>query len=1216
MKKKIVVYLLLLSIFISTFTPFEISLAKEGKRSSSIKYKDTFQIDEEEDKPIEVTLTINKEIENTEIPKMDNNEETIKKPEPRKSVFFRSNSVFVGNSLDKNNKIIKTQNDELDGFEMSDETIPEAVGAGRTPGYGDIYQDSHFKWNGNTITGLSQSGKQLVGSARVISIPARATDIADFAFFNKGISADLVFERGSRLTRIGKGAFIGNYVTTASRSRGTNGSIIFPESISEIGEMAFIGNNNSDEIDDNQEVKILTNSTNLTIGQNAFAHGLPSKAKITIGKTSPIDTRNTNITIGDGAFFQGDLTFNLNVNGSTRVINFKAKENPVDKILFFEDYEQNNLNISIGKRAFMDLGLVQLHFSPNITTIGEEAFKNNDIYGSFPNLSTTYNPENSNIVSKLTTIGNQAFFNAGFTENLILGGRPNSTAAPSISTQAFFPNLSEIGEKAFMNNKFKGSLILYGLPITEIKDLTFYGGYGMNELKESPYFEDDLCVTNLPNLKTIGSKVFTHNLRKDENGSNEITLSQTRALEKNYGFERAIVSLENLETIGSHTFQDNRFKFFAGFESMKNLREIKPFAFSNSEITHEIIFPEGNNLQAIREGAFFNTYIKGLNFSSLKNLQTIDRIAFAGARFSGGEKAKDIEIVDLPNLQNIGESAFQETGTINAEVSGKVNYSGPVNVKLSKLPKLTNIPRQLFFDSTLGGTIEISNLNSLQNISEHAFAMTLNQQDERLNGNEKNDNDIGFTKLKIAEAPSLKTIGKSAFINNKLTGTLDLSSLKSLESLGEFAMAWNGFTCVDLPDSTTSIGPDENHAFSLNNQDFKGVGDETGPFFNLPIFAKNVVAPKSDDYDIGTEGSCKTINAKKVEVKISTDTENITGKDSRLDNFVIKLKNPDGNFENGSDTKGSNKNFNINTPDNTDWDVVIDKSQIPEKDLEIFDLTDLAPYEEGKEIPEFENKVSKVDITLKYKTPKLTIKYIDKDTGKEIKKADTSDIPFENGKVPYSTLINGKWVMPHTVGSAPIIKGYNFIPPSNDNKKIYPENEVSFDLIKGIIKNLQPGENTLNLYYENAGKNITITKISDHDSRPMPCIEYAVYKYNKTTGEKGALITKMVTDENGKASINITSDVLIEEIGMKVGCYCNDKPCPKDFPDYVPNKKPTPVEFDKIPDGSNIEYKGYQVSFIVPETGTLGILPFVAIFLVLGFVYFYLSRNKREKGEK
>ena len=85
---------------------------------------------------------------------------------------------------------------------------------------------------------------------------------------------------------------------------------------------------------------------------------------------------------------------------------------------------------------------------------------------------------------------------------------------------------------------------------------------------------------------------------------------------------------------------------------------------------------------------------------------------------------------------------------------------------------------------------------------------------------------------------------------------------------------------------------------------------------------------------------------------------------------------------------------------------------------------------------------------------------------------------------------------------------------------------------------------------------------------------------------------------------------------MKVGCKCNNKPCPKDFPDYVPNKKPTPVEFDKIPDGSNIEYKGYQVSFIVPETGTLGILPFVAIFLVLGFVYFYLSRNKREKGEK
>lgn len=1217
MKKKIVVYLLLLSIFISTFTPFETSLAKEGKRSPSVKYKDTFQVDEEEDKPIEVTLTINKDVENVEIPKVNNSEEKeMKKDEPKKSVFFRSNSVFVGNSLDKNNNVIKTQDDELDGFEMSDEIIPEAVGAGKTPGYGDIYQEGHFRWNGTKILGLSQSGKQLARTANVISIPARATDIGDFAFFNEGISADLVFETGSRLARIGKGAFIGNSVTTANNSRGLTGSIIFPETISEIEEMAFIGNNTNTDSTPNQEIRILTSSTNLTIGNYAFAHGSPSNAKISIGKTSQIDSRPTNINILDGAFFEGDFKFNLTVNGNPTTYDYKAKANPMPKTLYFVDYLQNNVNITVGKNAFMDLGLTHLDFSPNISTIGMEAFKNNSISGSFPTLSSDYAGGYSNATSKLTSIGEQAFFNAGFTKNLNLGTSSTIADPSRYPRPAFFPNLSEIGEKAFMNNKFEGSLMLYGLPITEIKDLTFYGGYGVNELKESPYFKGDLYISNLPNLKTIGNKVFTHNLKKDANGSNEINLTQTRALEKNYGFQRATVSLESLEIIGAHTFQDNRFRYFTGFETMKNLREIKQFAFSNSEITNEILFPEGNNLQAIREGAFFNTYIDGLNFSSLKNLQTIERIAFAGARFSGGQKAKDIEIVDLPNLQTIGDSAFQETGVIGAEVDGKVSYKGPVNVKLSNLPKLTNIEQLTFYNSTLGGTLELSNLNSLQKINDYAFAIKINQEDERLYGNEKNDNDIGFTKLTIKEAPILKTIGKYAFNNNKFTGILNLSSLTSLELLDEFSMAWNGFTCVELPDSTTSIGPDENHAFSLNNQDFKGVGEEVAPFYHLPIFARNVVAPKSDDYDIGTDGSCKALNVKKVEVKISTDTEATTGKDTRLDNFIIKLQNPEGTLENGSDTKGSTKNFNVDTPDNTDWDVIIDKAQVPQRDLDIFDLTELTPYENGKEIPTFENKVSKVDITLKYKTPKLTIKYIDKNTGKEIKKADTKNIPFEDRKIPYNTLINGKWTMPHTVGSAPIIKGYNFINPDNNNKNLYPENEISFDLIKGIIKNLQPGENTLNLYYEKAGKNITITKISDHDNRPMPCIEYAIYEYNKATGEKGALITKAITDENGKVNINISNDVLIEEIGMKVGCYCNDKPCPKEFPDYVPNKKPTPLDFDKTPDGSDIEYKGYQVSFIVPQTGTLGIIPYLAIFLVLDGVYFYLSRNKKTKKKK
>ncbi len=1221
MKKKIVVYLLLLSIFISTLTPFETSLAKEGKRSSSVRYKDTFQVDEEEDKPIEVTLTINKDVENIEMPKMNNSEEKeIKKDEPKKSIFFRSNSVFVGNSLDKNNNVIKTEDEELDGLEISEETVPEAVGAGKTPSFGDIYQESHFRWNGTKILGLSASGKQIARTANVIRIPARATDIGDFAFFNEGISADLVFETGSRLARIGKGAFIGNSVTTANNGRGLTGSIIFPETIAEIGEMAFMGNNANEDSVPNQEIRILTSSTNLTIGNYAFAHGSPTNAKISIGKTSQIDSRSTNINIADGAFFEGDFKFNLTVNGNPTTYNYKAKENPTHKTLYFVDYLQNNVDITVGKNAFMDLGLTHLDFSPNISTIGMEAFKNNLISGSFPALSSDYAGGYSNATSKLTSIGEQAFFNAGFTENLNLG-TSSAIADPSrYPRPAFFPNLSEIGAKAFMNNKFEGSLMLYGLPITELKDLTFYGGYGTNELKESPYFKGDLYISNLPNLKTIGNKVFTHNLRKDENGSNDLTLAQTRALEKNYGFQRATVSLENLETIGAHTFQDNRFRYFTGFETMKNLREVKQFAFSNSEITNEILFPEGNNLQTIKEGAFFNTYIEGLNFSSLKNLQTIERIAFAGARFSGGQKAKDIEIVDLPNLQKIGKAAFQETGVIGSEVDGKVSYKGPVNVKLSNLPKLTNIEQLTFYNSTLGGTLELSNLNSLQTINDYAFAIRLNQQDKRLFNNEKNDNDIGFTKLTIKDAPILKTIGKGAFNNNKFTGVLDLSSLKSLETLNEFSMAWNGFTCVELPDSTTSIGPDDNHAFSLNNQDFKGIfesaDDEDAPFYHLPIFARNIVAPKSNDYDIGTDGSCKALNAKKVEVKISTDTEATTGKDTRLDNFIIKLQNPEGTFENGSDTKGSTKDFNIDTPDNTDWDVTIDKSQVPQRDLDIFDLTELTPYENGKEIPPFENKVSKVNVTLKYKTPKLTIKYIDKNTGKEIKKADTNTIPFEDGKIPYNTLINGKWVMPHAVGTAPIIKGYNFIIPENGNKNLYPENEISSDLIKGIIKNLQPGENTLNLYYEKAGKNITITKISDHNNRPMPCIEYAIYEYNKATGEKGALITKAITDETGKININISNDVLIEEIGMKVGCYCNDKPCPKEFPDYVPNKKPTPLDFDKTPDGSDIEYKGYQVSFIVPQTGTLGIIPYLAIFLVLGGVYFLLSRKKKDKKEE
>lgn len=1171
--------------------------------------------------------------ENTE--KIEENISELKKEEPTYSFRnMKDDGIYVGESVDKDGNPLKkpledqgkSQEDDLEISEFQDRTAVRNEGR--------VVINSHdFIWEGNVIKGLTAEGKAKLDSLKdpndevIFYIDSEAEGIADWAFYKQAPKVGnitICFLKNSNLKFIGQGAFFGAGV----KNFGT--MLQFPKTLERVGPYAFANNRIVNSI-----IFTPIQVQRLDIGKYAFAQAFMENIMINTsvefcGGRSLIgeDTRliPADINIGEGAFHHGEFTTLVGGEHFT----MPAKHATVYRIAF--GAMADDAKLTIGDKAFSGCNGSKLILPYNVVEIGDSAFENNNFTGSFPYIndknstsgsiyddSSTQRKifQNSNIKEfKLERIGKAAFSNAGFTGDLILGPQTYTDNGETFNVGGF-PNLREIGEGAFSHTGFTGKLKLEGLPIEEVKSLTFYGGFNANNVSESPYFKEGLELINLPNLKTIGNKTFTHFLQSDKD-KKSINLQETRALNKEYGFNSiTLKNLPNLISLGEHAFQDSKFEGDLDLSEVPKLSTVGSHAFSNAGFTGKLKVSENNSLKDVNESAFFNTGFSGVEFNKMKNLESIGKTAFAGARFY----EDGISLDGLSNLKTIGESSFQESGPL-ANEGYTVNK---LNVKLNNLPNVGEISEKAFAHTNFKGDLEISGLPNLTTIKKEAFGIFYKDSDEtRLKNNLKNQDDKGFENLSLKDLPKLKSIEESAFRNNKFKGILNLSSLTALETLGDYAFGWNGFTCIDLPDSVTSIGTETEgqyrHAFVMNNKNFKGKIQNldqdnerwSEEFFNLPIFSKTLKDLKEDDkgygeYKVSTEGSCAKLNAKKVIVKVTTPK----GEDDRLKTLTIKLLNPKQEEEQGSNTKGDNKTFEIDTPTNKDWKVVIDKENglTPEEKakLEVFDFDKIPEFNGGKEIPEFINKESKVNISVPYKKANLTINYVDVETGEAISDPDQ----IKDLDADYKNLINGKYTSRKDLNPK-VIDTYDFVDPDK-NKETYKDSNVLKDS-KGTYTNVGIGENTITLYYKKIEKTITITKISDSTNKPMPCIEYGIYE--SVNGEKGKLIQKAVTDENGKIKFSLSKDVIIEELRMVPNCNkCDGKPCTDVFKDYVPNKKPTPVNYKDTPTGTDVIYKGYQISFQVPETGTLGLIPYIVLALALGGSAFFLLK-KRKKEEK
>ncbi|MBD5146810.1 MAG: leucine-rich repeat protein [Ruminococcus sp.] len=184
------------------------------------------------------------------------------------------------------------------------------------------------------------------------------------------------------------------------------------------------------------------------------------------------------------------------------------------------------------------------------------------------------------------------------------------------------------------------------------------------------------------------------------------------------------------------------------------------------------------------------------NCTSLYSITMPDSVTQIGKNAFNGCSAM-MSITLSKNLEAIPERAFYKCSKLNEiTIPGSVKSLGYEaflycsNLKVNFNEGLETIEDRVFgglYSSYQGITnSEVVIPDSVTSIGEKAFTSNTN-----------------ITKLTTGK--NLKTIGNSAFSGNVIT-TIDLSRSTKLETIGEEAFGWSGFTSIVIPDSVTTIG--------------------------------------------------------------------------------------------------------------------------------------------------------------------------------------------------------------------------------------------------------------------------------------------------------------------------------------------------------------------------------------------------------------------------
>ena len=371
--------------------------------------------------------------------------------------------------------------------------------------------------------------------------------------------------------------------------------------------------------------------------------------------------------------------------------------------------------------------------------------------------------------------------------------KPEEYTCPDIST---YP-LKNLNVEAIpsVENKYKDAEEYYTFYINpETKTA---------ELEESD--SEKIISSNITNL------IIPESITTPDGVKYAVDTINTGAIHISKKINKIVIS-PSVVTIKTHAFSYDGFK--ANFEELDlsyavKLKELD--GFSSATITKPIVINKClKSLETIKAVAFTNATASDIVIKDAPKLVTIEKDALGGVK-------GNLTIKNVPNLTSIGSQISTSLTSLSLEDLPKlssINFDQDLyyvnKLNLRNLPSLTKIDDRTFYG--VGNyseeilTINIENLNNLEIIGKSSFGMSHNTTNETIL-NLRNlpslttiDNNafkgINITELNMIELDNLKTIGGSAFGNNKIS-SLSLN-LPKLETIGESAFISNNISKINF----------------------------------------------------------------------------------------------------------------------------------------------------------------------------------------------------------------------------------------------------------------------------------------------------------------------------------------------------------------------------------------------------------------------------------
>ncbi|WP_346663392.1 leucine-rich repeat protein [uncultured Merdimonas sp.] len=549
----------------------------------------------------------------------------------------------------------------------------------------------HFTYDGTTITGLSDAGKERLTFDTYLRIPDQTADgkdvtaIGNNAFAASGITA---VQLPKALQTIGTAAFRANEMT----------EVVIPDSVTSIASGAFTSCASLESV---TLPKGITSIEQASFSGTALKEVLIPEGVTTIGRMAfngaPVEILvipNTVTEIGDQAFYANHLT-ELIIPASVKSIGKSAfSQYPETSPSSLEKLTLNEGLESIASAAFRKSNLTTVNIPSTLKELDKDAFQDGAkgqvilytenkeheketptfipvsdghkvIYTNLIGTGWEYDDFtfDGSVVTGWSEQGNQTRL---ANKNLVLPAENPETgeAITEIGENAFkipdeeieqlkdsvsSPNgmetvvipdtVTRIGKKAFEYNNF--TEMTFGAAVTEIGESAFHG----NKLTK---------VVIPDTVTTLGAGVFSENNITDLTLSRGVTVIPQGAFSMNIRLEQVTIP-DTVTEIGEMAFAGAR---LISLEIPASVEKIGRKAFHLHHLT-ELTIP--GNVKEIGESAFEGTF-KAITLKKLtleEGIESIGKYAF---------KEGYLESVELPSsLKEMGEEPFYGNAGTNGD---------------------------------------------------------------------------------------------------------------------------------------------------------------------------------------------------------------------------------------------------------------------------------------------------------------------------------------------------------------------------------------------------------------------------------------------------------------------------------------------------------------------------------------------------------------------